>query len=262
LACGVVVRGCLLLTLMLGGPRPQRGPRSGPAYPLLLGPGDAVEVDRRVNAAGTVGVASQQVPIGLPLAGQTLTLRLEAATMHVLADGVLVRSLPSPVPVGSRARLHGARLARGVLVVPLGPVVVRRRASLRGQIQVAGERVQVGLTRARQVVTVHVAGREFRVFDEGGHIKVIPRRDRQEVTRFKHTSNTSHMATARSTRERVNHQLKLIRQATLELDNSKDQQRRSGTLACCSFTRVPLPRCAGRAGQAALSTAVWKFVRG
>jgi hypothetical protein len=143
-------------------------PASVAAHPLLLGPGDAVEVDRRVNAAGTVGVAGQQVSVGLPLAGQTVTLRLEAATMHVLADGALVRSLPSPVPVTARARLHGARLARGALVVPQGPVVVRRRTSQRGQIQVAGERVQVGLTPARQVVTVHVAEREFRIFDEVG----------------------------------------------------------------------------------------------
>jgi hypothetical protein len=149
------------------------------------GSGDAVEVDRRVNAAGTVGVAGQQVSVGLPLAGQRVTLRLEAATMHVLADGALVRSLPTPVPVGSRARLHGARLARGGLVVPQGPVVVRRRASQRGQLQVAGERVQVGLSHARQVLTVHVAEREFRIFDEGGLIKIIARRDHQEVTRIK-----------------------------------------------------------------------------
>ncbi len=170
----------------LQGARPAGpAPASMAAHAVLLGPGDAVEVDRRVNAAGTVGVAGQQVSVGLPLAGQTVTLRLEAATMHVLADGALVRSLPSPVPVTSRARLQGARLARGALVVPQGPVVVRRRASQRGQIQVAGERVQVGLSHARQVVTVHVAEREFRIFDQGGLIKVIPRRHHQEVTRFK-----------------------------------------------------------------------------
>jgi hypothetical protein len=105
----------------LQGARPA-GPAPAPlaARAVLVGPGDAVEVTRRVNAAGTVGVAGQQVAVGLPLAGQTVTLRLEAATMHVLADGALVRSLPSPVPVGSRARLQGARLARGALVVPQG----------------------------------------------------------------------------------------------------------------------------------------------
>jgi len=65
-------------------------------------------------------VAGQQVSVGLPLAGQRVTLRLEAATMHVLADGALVRSLPSPVPVGARARLQGARLARAALIVPQG----------------------------------------------------------------------------------------------------------------------------------------------
>jgi hypothetical protein len=155
------------------------------AHPVLVGPGDAVEVTRRVNAAGTVGIAGQQVSVGLPLAGQTVTLRLEAATMHVLADGALVRSLPTPVQVAARARLHGATLARGALVLPQGPLVVRRRVSQRGQLQVAGERVQVGLAHARQVVTVQVAEREFRVFNEEGLIKVIARRDRQQVTRFK-----------------------------------------------------------------------------
>jgi hypothetical protein len=113
--------------------------------------------------------------------------------MHVLADGALVRSLPTPVPVGSRARLQGARLARGGLVVPQGPVVVRRRVSQRGQLQVAGERVQVGLAHARQVVTVHVAEREFRVFDQGGLIKTIARGDHQEVTRIKaHNQHKPH----------------------------------------------------------------------
>jgi hypothetical protein len=42
-------------------------------------------------------------------------------------------------------------------------------------------------------VTVHVAEREFRVLDEGGLIKVIPRHDRQEVTRFKaHNQHKPH----------------------------------------------------------------------
>jgi transposase InsO family protein len=59
------------------------GPPPAPvaAHPVLLGPGDVVEVDRRVNAGGTVGIAGQQISVGLPLAGQTVTLRLEAATM-------------------------------------------------------------------------------------------------------------------------------------------------------------------------------------
>jgi transposase InsO family protein len=178
----------------LAGARPAGPPpASVAAHAVLLGSGDGIQVTRRVNAGGTVGVAGRQVSVGLPLAGHTVTLRLEAATMHVLADGALVRSLPSPVQAAARAKLHGARLARGRLVVPQGPVVVRRRVSQRGQIQVAGERVQAGLSHARQVVTVHVAEREFRVFDEGGLIKVIPRHDRQEVTRFKaHNQHKPH----------------------------------------------------------------------
>jgi hypothetical protein len=43
------------------------------------------------------------------------------------------------------------------------------------------------------VVTIHVTEREFRIFDEGGLIKVIARRDRQEVTRFKaHNQHKPH----------------------------------------------------------------------
>jgi hypothetical protein len=42
-------------------------------------------------------------------------------------------------------------------------------------------------------VTVHVAERELRIFDEGGLIKTVPRRQQQEVTRFKaHQQHTPH----------------------------------------------------------------------
>jgi hypothetical protein len=72
-------------------------------------------------------------------------------------------------------------------------VLVRRRASQRGQVQVAGERVPVGLANARQLVTVQVAEHEFRFFAQGGLIKTIPRRHRQEVTRFKaHNEQVPH----------------------------------------------------------------------
>jgi hypothetical protein len=163
------------------------GPSPGgvAVHAVVLEPGQAVEVDRRVNANGVLGVAGRQVAAGMALAGQTVTVRLEATMLHVLADGVLVRSLPSPVPPQARARLPGARLAQGPLLVPSGPVVVRRRVSQRGQVQVAGERVQVGFSHARQVVTIYVAELEFRVFDDNGLVKAIARRDRQEVTRFK-----------------------------------------------------------------------------
>ena len=110
----------------LAGARPAGPAAASVAAHAVLGSGDGIEVTRRVNAGGTVGVAGRQVSVGLPLAGHTVTLRLEAATMHVLADGALVLSLPSPVQAAARAKLHGARLARGRLVVPQGPVVVHR----------------------------------------------------------------------------------------------------------------------------------------
>jgi hypothetical protein len=51
--------------------------------------------------------------------------------MHVLADGFVVRTLPSPVAPAARARLQGARLATGALPVPAGPAVVQRKVSRR-----------------------------------------------------------------------------------------------------------------------------------
>ena len=176
------------------------GPSPGgvAVHAVVLEPGQAVEVDRRVNASGVLGVAGRQVAAGMALAGQTVTVRLEATMLHVLADGVLVRSLPSPVPPQARAGLQGARLAQEPLLVPSGPVVVRRRVSQRGQVQVAGERVQVGFSHARQVVTIHVAELEFRVFDDNGLVKAIARRDHQEVTRFKaHKQHKPHASKGR-----------------------------------------------------------------
>jgi hypothetical protein len=105
--------------------------------------------------------------------------------MHVLADGVLLRSLPSPIPVQARP----GRTASGWPVAAwwchLGRCWCAAGRRKRGQVQVAGERVPVGLANARQLVTVRVAEHECRFFDQGGLIKTIPPRHRQEVTRFK-----------------------------------------------------------------------------
>ena len=71
----------------------------------------AVEVDRVVNASGLVALSGRYVSVGQALAGRRVTLRLDGDLAHVIDDGVLVRTLPAPVPPALRRRLHGVRLA-------------------------------------------------------------------------------------------------------------------------------------------------------
>lgn len=76
-----------------GGPPP----RAPAARAATLTDADVVEVDRAVNAAGVVTLGKQRLCGGQPLAGRRVILRVEARLVHVLADGFLVRTLPSPI---------------------------------------------------------------------------------------------------------------------------------------------------------------------
>jgi transposase InsO family protein len=85
-----------------------------PAGPSPLPPaaGEVIEVDRTVNASGNVSLGDRIVSAGLPLAGQRVTLRLEGPVVHVLAGGVLARTL---------ACLSRPRPGRGCAVPALEP---------------------------------------------------------------------------------------------------------------------------------------------
>jgi hypothetical protein len=122
--------------------------------------------------------------IGQQLAGRRVQLRVEARLVHVLADGFLVRTLPSPIPSADRARLQGARLAPAELPTPVGPQVVERKVS-RGSIQVAGEQLRVGLDHSGKIVTVIVEATRFQVLHDGVPLKTFPRTVHQEVSRYK-----------------------------------------------------------------------------
>ncbi|YCK40244.1 integrase core domain-containing protein [Actinomadura sp. ATCC 39365] len=140
--------------LMAGG---GRAGRALPANALPGGPlpADAVvEVDRQVNNAGCVGLAGKLLSVGLPLAGRRVTLRIDAQTVQVIADGVLVRTKPSPLAPVRRGRLHGVRLAGASPVAPDGFPRVERVVASNGSLKVAGCKVQVGQVHRGKVVTV------------------------------------------------------------------------------------------------------------
>ncbi len=162
------------------------GARLAGAPPIAGGPGTAVEVDRLVNGAGLVSLASRQLNVGYELAGQRVTLRLDGTQMAVVShDGELLRALPCPVPTADRHRLRGARRALSTPVPAAGPITVQRRVSQRGSIMVATQRIHVGMIHARKVVTVTASNHSFQIGLGSETVCVVPRTTTREIHRYK-----------------------------------------------------------------------------
>ena len=152
--------------------------------------GAVIEVDRTVNAGGCVGLGNRYVSIGQPLAGQRVTLRFDGHLAHILADGVLQRTIPAPVPEHLRGRLNGARrVTPDQPATPArqpGLLTVGRRVSKGGTTQVAGQTLRVGFAHRNTLVEVHVHDTEFRIHDQHGELlATIPKLTTDDVTRFK-----------------------------------------------------------------------------
>jgi hypothetical protein len=151
--------------------------------------GAVIELDRVVNTHGLITLGGRRVSVGQPLAGQRITLRLEGVVAHVIADGVLARTIPAPVPPELRGRLRAARLAtpdQPPTPAATRPVIVQRKVSDRGSTQVAGQKLQVGFAHRNTVVDVHVGDREFRIYDSHGELlATIPKTTTKDVSRYK-----------------------------------------------------------------------------
>jgi transposase InsO family protein len=174
-----------LARLRSAGARPAGPPPAGPA-PGAMAATSCVEVQRLVNAAGIITLGNQVIQVGSPLAGQRARIRLDGTIMHIITqDGVLWRSLPCPIPPGQRHKLQGVRLA-GPEPLPPQAHAVQRKVSSRGGIQVARQRIQVGMTHARETVTIQLGDTSLRVIDQHGElITTVPRDGTGEISRFK-----------------------------------------------------------------------------
>jgi transposase InsO family protein len=171
--------------LLAGGGRPGR---PSPASALPAGPLPAeavVEVDRQVNNAGCVGLAGRLLSVGVPLAGQRVTLRIDAQTVQVIADGVLVRTKPSPLSPSQRGRLQGARLAQPSTAAIGDFPRVERVVSSNGSLVVARCKFQIGQVHRGKVVTVVLEDTQFRVLFKGEQLSVHPRTVVKEVNRLR-----------------------------------------------------------------------------
>jgi hypothetical protein len=158
-----------------------------PAGPPPLPPasGDVTEVDRTVNASGNVSLGDHVISAGLPLAGQRVTLRLDGPVAHVLAGGVLARTVTCPVPPEARPRLRGAR--PGIAQPPRlpEPLAVTRRVSVRGAIMIGGQRIQVGLPHAGKTVQVSVGPDTYQIAVEPGITVTAARTGSRDIRRHK-----------------------------------------------------------------------------
>ena len=180
-----------LARLRADGARPAGPPPARPS-PGLPAAGATVEIDRLVHAQGVVTLAGRQLPIGQPLAGRRVTLRLDPQLVHVIVDGVLWRTIAFALPPTDRARLRGARLAGPPPVPATTPIRVQRRVSSRGGIQVVGQRVQVGFHHAGATVTIEVEDTMLRVLDQHDTVlTVVARTSRKEVSRYKAYGHTN-----------------------------------------------------------------------
>ena len=90
-----------------------------------------------------------------------------------------------PHPPQRRHRLQGVRLA-GPDPLPRPCLAIQRRVSNRGGIQVARQRIQVGLSHAGQTVIIQLAQTTAQVIDQDGElITTVPRNGTSEISRFK-----------------------------------------------------------------------------
>jgi transposase InsO family protein len=179
----VTLNDAALARLRAAGGKPAR-PSPATALPPGPLPADAViEVQRLVGAGGCVGIGGKQVSAGIHLAGQRVTLRIDAKLLHVITtDGVLARTLPSPLPPAARGRLHGARLAGPP---PTSPPAMRvtRVVSSQGGLMVAGVKIHLGHVHRGKVVTVVIEDSQFRILHDGTQLAACPRTVIKEVTR-------------------------------------------------------------------------------
>ncbi len=168
-----------LARLAAAGAQPAGPPPLPPAF------GDVTEVDRTVTASGNVSLGDHVISAGLPLAGQRVTLRLEGPVAHVLAAGVVVRTVACPVPPEARPRLRGARPGTAQPPRLPAPLVVARRVSVRGSVMVGGQNIQVGLAHARKTVQVTVGADTYEIAVEPGITVTAARTGSSDIRRHK-----------------------------------------------------------------------------
>jgi hypothetical protein len=172
-------------------PAPQ--PASPAAQPALAGPedtGPAIEADRVVPPSGNLWIGGQQIWLGPALAGRKVTIWADETTLHVLAGGARIKTLPSRLGITELARLSasGARPA-GPPPLPRAAgtaIEVDRLVNATGLASLAGRQISVGYHLAGQRITLRLDGTQMAILDQARTLLRImpcpvPPRDRHQL---------------------------------------------------------------------------------
>jgi transposase InsO family protein len=176
-----------LSELRLRGARPAGPPpAAAAARNARLPAGAVIEVDRAVDSSGVLMLGGARLALGMNFARQRVTLRLDGHLLHVIRDGVLAKTLPSPLDTAQRGPLRGARLATGSLPAPpAGPVCVERRVPKGGVVMVTRQKIRVGSVHAGKLITVVIEDTHLRVLHNGEELSLHPRTNNQPARRFR-----------------------------------------------------------------------------
>ena len=164
-------------------PPPAPGSLPAPSLPMEVAPvpgtaagagQPAVEVDRVVPASGNLQVGGQQVWLGPALAGRQITILADAISLHVLADGARLKTLPSRLGIAELSRLaaNGGRPA-DLCPLPAGKtavIEVDRTVNASGVVGLARGQVSVGFQLAGQRVTLRMEGALMAVIGHDGSL--------------------------------------------------------------------------------------------
>jgi transposase InsO family protein len=133
-------------------------------------PVGAVEVDRIVNATGSVSLGQHLVLAAEILAGRRVSVRVDQQTLMFfdLETRELLRTRPNPLTPAEIRRLRSARPAGPPPQPRTDPISVQRRASNSGVIMVVGQKVALGRVHAGKTVTVDVTETELAVHCDDG----------------------------------------------------------------------------------------------
>jgi hypothetical protein len=111
--------------------------------------------------------------------------RQDGVLLHVIDEhGQLRRTLRCPLPPSACGRIRDARPAATIPPPAVAPTA-ERVVSVTGSIQVAGQRIQVGVVHARKLVSVALDEHTVTIYDADTPIKAVPRRSTTALNRTK-----------------------------------------------------------------------------
>lgn len=138
-------------------------------------------------SGGTVNLdGTQHIWVGKPFAGRTVTIWIDAATIHVLLDDAVIKTVPSRLTTAGRERLamRGARPGRSSPALPAldkndlaaarVPVEIDRTVNRDGVVSLLGHELTLGPHHSRTRVTLRIDGGLIHAIAGGHLIKTLP----------------------------------------------------------------------------------------